>query len=151
MKRQGVLLPLMKGQRFNPGDEQLLKVAVIRSRGCIKHLHTFEIENEEKESGFPDSLEMFEGFDNGIGDIYLSPSQLVEYKVSDQNGDIKFQKRQPLFYKRNNALCIVVRAWCVSEQVGYEFKASDIVAALVKRVKCGGSSNKLSIAEGILL
>jgi hypothetical protein len=141
----------LEGQRFNPGDEQLFKIAVIHSREALNHIHIFEIENEEKESGFPDSLEMFEGFDARLGEVYLSPSQLIEYKVSDQNGDIKFQKRQPLFYKRNSKLCILVRAWSVPECKGYEFNAADIIKALVARVKSGGSANKLSIVEGILL
>lgn len=52
------------------------------------------IENEEKEPGWPDVL-----VTHALDNRFL----LVETKVSDKNGVIKFEQTQPLFYVRNEA------------------------------------------------
>jgi hypothetical protein len=50
----------------------------------------FCIETEETETGFPDVL--------AIDKVHVS--QLYEFKVSDARGIIKFERGQPLFYKK---------------------------------------------------
>jgi hypothetical protein len=128
---------------FGPGSEQAFKVAVIHAQAS-EQLRIFEVENEEKEAGFPDSLEMYMAV---LGEG-LSPAQLVEYKVSDIVGYIDFQPRQPLFYARNDGLAIVVRAWSVPDQKAYEYDASVIFKALSKRAKAGENPLRLYINGG---
>ncbi len=128
---------------FGPGSEQAFKVAVIHSRATAT-LRIFEVENEEKEAGFPDSLEMY--LASLPGD--LSPAQLVEYKVSDIVGFIEFQSKQPLFYARNDGIAIVIRAWSVPDQKAYEYDSFTVFKALSRRAMCGENPLKLYISGG---
>ena len=143
------------GAHFNSGEEQAFKMMVIHARSAYsKYLYIFEVENEEKEPGFPDSLEISVAIGtppidfSGVGCIQPTYSLLVEYKVSDENGVIKFKPLQPLFYKRYREIPIVIRAWCVPEQRGYEYKAQDIILALTIRAEDGNNPLTVNIREG---
>jgi hypothetical protein len=132
-----------------PGEEQRFKTTVINNQRS-KILQVFEIENEEKEPGFPDSLEILRGTAHADGYPYINLSILVEYKVSDKNGIIKFESKQPLFYKNNSFLMIVVRAWSVPDQTGYQFHAVDILEALLARAKKGRPVRSVCVKGGEL-
>ena len=111
--------------RFVPGEEQRFKRAVMGAQmGMHKGLRIFEIENEEKEPGFPDTLEI-----GDIGRRYRT--RLVEYKVSDARGFITFKKTQPRFYRTYSELNIVVCAWSVPDQRGYYFGTDEIIGAVL--------------------
>jgi len=59
----------------------------------------FCIESEETEPGFPDVI--------ARKDMKFD---FIEFKVSDQKGMIKFQRTQPLFYKKHPRLNITITA-----------------------------------------
>jgi len=105
--------------KYNPGDEQKFKSEMLR---CKRLLHPgrtyFEVENEEKEDGFPDTIEVWEN----------NRAVFVEYKVSDKNGIVTFECGQPLFYKKHHKLLIRVIVWVVPDNTYYVFTADDIVA-----------------------
>jgi hypothetical protein len=85
-------------------DEQEFKQAVLKAfkRKDAKYRYThFEIENEEKEAGMPDTLSI----------SAEAPAYFTEIKYADKNGAIKFTKAQPLFYGQHRDLCIQILAW----------------------------------------
>jgi hypothetical protein len=84
-------------------NEQGFKQAVLKtwSRNTQGHYTNFEIENEEKEAGMPDTLSM----------SAEAPAYFTEFKYADKNGVIGFKKSQPLFYKRHPDLLIRILAW----------------------------------------
>jgi hypothetical protein len=51
---------------------------------------------------------------------------------------------------KNADLSIVIRAWSVPEQTGYQFDAKEIITALRSRVKNGGDGLVVSIVGGKL-
>ena len=61
----------------------------------------FEIENEEKEPGFPDVL----AIDND--DV----ARFYEFKVARKSGNFKFESTQPRFFNRHSYLKIYVMVW----------------------------------------
>lgn len=111
------------GRVFHPGDEQVFKVWHMNSVAkMIGHAATaFQIENEEKEPGFPDALIDIQG----MAPLY------IEYKVSDNKGVIEFQKAQPRFYKQHAGMPIYVVAYSVPDDAYYVFKAAHVLHAMV--------------------
>ena len=75
MKTPGRELAFMQGLHFFTGQEQEFKTAC-GHRLSGPSYRVFEVENEEKEAGFPDALEMAPC---ALGERSLS--RLVEYKV----------------------------------------------------------------------
>jgi len=135
-----VWLPTLKGKKFYPGQEQAFKKEMIQ-KSRNSGLTVFEIENEEKEPGFPDSEELYilkgstliEQAGLGIGGIALVGLTFVEYKVSNEKGLIEFEPKQPLFYRKHATLPIVVRAWSVPDQLGFEYQAYSVLKRLIIR------------------
>ena len=124
-------------EKFSPGDEQSFKTEMLRVKRILHPGRTyFEIENEEKEPGFPDTIEIFEN----------QRVRLVEYKVSDKAGVIEFQRGQPLFYRRNRALDIRVIAWSVPDNSYYVFTADQVLEA----VKAHAKTLKVSVKDGVI-
>jgi hypothetical protein len=82
-------------------NEADFKRAVIKTWQQDFLYRVIEIENEEKAPGMPDVLLISRKL----------PAILTEFKVADQNGDIKFQRTQPLFYKQHEDLLIGILAW----------------------------------------
>lgn len=80
-----------RGTTISKGQESLYKALLI---ACFEDCGfvAYCIENEEKEPGWPDVL-VTRALDNRF--------LLVEVKVSDNKGVIKFESSQPLFYVRN--------------------------------------------------
>ena len=86
-------------------DEEAFKAALLAKwRKNNNSIYYFEIENEEKEPGMPDVLAM-------PFTPLKTPAWFYEFKISDDNGFIKFEKSQPLFYKRYKNLVIRIIAW----------------------------------------
>ena len=145
-------LERLEGDRFFPGQEQQFKMETQRAYRQ-PGLTVFEIENEEKEPGFPDTLEI--KIDRAIrrgpyGCARPEWVEFVEYKVSDSRGYIEFRKDQPLFYKRHSDLRIMVRAWSVPDQRGYIFGANEILQACQHRATEGDNPMSVCIKGGIL-
>ena len=125
-------------RKFNPGDEQAFKTAMIRAKRLLHPGRTyFEVENEEKEPGFTDTIEVFEN----------QRSVFVEYKVSDNFGIIEFQRSQPLFYRRNRQLDIRIIAWSVPDNAYWVFRASDVLAV----IKAHAKDLRVSIRGGVMI
>jgi hypothetical protein len=77
----------------------------------------FQIENEEKEPGFPDVA------------VFFCPSlyALYEFKVSNKKGVIKFEKTQLLFYKRYPHLRIYIYTWNVKTNRPVVLESHEVV------------------------
>lgn len=82
---------------FKSRNEQDFKVAWVREYGRFWK-KVFCIETEETVAGFPDVMCIDRN--NRI--------QLIEFKVSDRSGNVKFQPTQPAFYRKNSDLPISV-------------------------------------------
>lgn len=61
----------------------------------------FEIENEEKEPGFPDLLVIYKS----------GHAEFFEMKLADKSGNFKMEVTQPRFYKSHPDLDISVVVW----------------------------------------
>lgn len=82
-------------------DEQDFKTWCM---GYLKHNKSdvvFEIENEEKEPGFPDLLRV----------EFTGRAFFFEIKVARKGGRFKFESTQPRFYKSHPTLNIQVMVW----------------------------------------
>jgi hypothetical protein len=91
---------------YRPGQEDKLKADVIKAwERRYEEWEHMQVENEEKEPGFPDVIS-----------LSLKCYLLTEFKVSDRDGVIEFQKTQPLFYRRHPNLRIDILAWDVPGQ-----------------------------------
>ena len=128
---------------FAPGQEQEFKIAMMDLRRSIVTINSdiFEVENEEKEPGFPDSIEI-----NRVSTACV----LMEYKVSDAAGVITFEDTQPMFYRRNITMPIKICAYCVPENEIYIFRAPFVLDAIMARYEAGKRGNKVSILKGVL-
>lgn len=94
----------------------------------------FRIETEETEPGMPDTA--FFPFPGAI-----SRGQLIEYKISDERGRIKFKRSQPLFYRQNMRLNILIMAWDRRYNRVVQISPEEVVA---------GKSLTMWIPEGIV-
>ena len=91
----------------------------------VRHVEIFEIENQEKEPGMPDVL-IFP-HQAQVAVPTLKPG-LVEFKISDANSVIRFQKSQPLFYKKYPNVLIYIVAWDVPRNRLVQISAEEILA-----------------------
>jgi hypothetical protein len=84
-------------------NEQAFKQAVLTAwdQNNKGRYTNFEIENEEKEAGMPDTLSM----------SAEAPAYFTEFKYAGKNGVIEFTRAQPLFYKQHPGLYIQILAW----------------------------------------
>lgn len=97
-----IILDLAKGPFKN---ETEFKGEVIRRLSFLHHgfADWFCLETEETVPGMPDALRVCAD----------RPVRLVEFKISDDDGKIKFKRSQPLFYRlyRHRGYDISVYAW----------------------------------------
>ena len=91
-------------------NEQEFKTAWINYLRKQNFCEVFEIENEEKEPGFPDLL---------CVDLASSHSMFFEIKVAEKGGIFKFEPTQPRFYKLHPMLRIQVIVWDAQERRVY--------------------------------
>jgi Holliday junction resolvase len=115
-----------KGELEGPfKSEKQFKAAVIawyKSRPEIDYV--FEIENEEKEPGMPDLLVT-------SGSEY----SMVEVKFSSKSSTIKFQKSQPLFYRRHPYLNVVIIAWDSQRNCAVQIEPAEILETKALRYR----------------
>lgn len=103
-------------------DEAGFKAAVLKVwRKKAPQYTRFEIENEEKEPGMPDVLSISSERDHF--------AYFTEFKISNDKGVIKFQKTQPLFYRRHSGLPIEILAWDVPRSRVVLITPEEVVAA----------------------
>ena len=119
-------------------DEQDFK------RAWMTHLHTmescdvFEIENEEKEPGFPDLLCI-----NNATQI----AKFYEIKVARKGGKFKFEPTQPRFYKTHPALHIWVVVWDAEEKTVYLIDGDKAAAAALEKGRATPKGIYLNVRE----
>ena len=102
-------------------DEQEFKMFFIKTlqnniRAEGRTSNIFCIETESTVKGFPDVLV----------DIQGTQAIYFEFKISTAKEEIKFEKTQPPFYKRNKDMQIYVVAYNITKQRAVVFKALDI-------------------------
>jgi len=102
-------------------DEQEFKMYWIKQKKMeLKTLfpnRTFSIfciETNSTEKGFPDVLV----------DLDTMQTMYYEFKISDKDGYIKFEKTQPPFYKKNSRMNIAVVAFNKKDNCQYSFPVS---------------------------
>jgi hypothetical protein len=99
---------------YAPGEESRFKKDLIKYWESINDgWHYFCVESPDTMRGFPDVL--------AISD--RGRYQLYELKVSDNKGFIKFERTQPLFYKKHGGLHALVVAWNVPFREAVYFSA----------------------------
>lgn len=122
---------LRANEMFSPGEEQRFKKwhieKIRRTYKFVKEV--FEVENEEKEPGFPDVLLI----------VHDDEAMLLEYKVSDERGVISFERAQPLFYKRHANLCVYIVAYSVPEKRYHILASSEVIEELLSSPDSGKS------------
>lgn len=91
-------------------NEQDFKNAWIRYIRGQNYCDVFEVENEEKEPGFPDLL---------CVDLASSHCMFFEIKVARRGGVFKFEPTQPRFYKAHPMLRIQVVVWDAQDKKVY--------------------------------
>ena len=106
-------------------NEAQFKAALLNLFKERKNSTYFEIEEGEKNPGFPDIL----------GITLYRDATLIETKVSDENGTIVFQKTQPLFYKKYSGLPIRILAWDIRYNYVVEITPNEVVKAKSLRIK----------------
>ena len=109
---------LLRDKQFR--DEQDFKTWCIDYLKQGKSDVVFEIENEEKEPGFPDLLRV----------DFMERAFFYEIKVARKGGRFKFEPTQPRFYKSHPMLNIKVIVWDAETHVAFfisAFEAADKV------------------------
>ncbi|GHT59524.1 hypothetical protein FACS1894109_15610 [Spirochaetia bacterium] len=120
---------------YSPGEEARFKADAIKAiEAGWRRPTCFKIETEETEPGFPDVLMLA----NKTYDMY-------EFKVSDSKGIIKFQKTQPLFYKRHSDLNIEILAWDVPNNRAVNISPDEIVAAKALKFQIPKETNEKQV------
>jgi hypothetical protein len=112
--------------RYEPGQEDILKRDTLKHwRECYRDADYFQVENEEKEPGFPDVISLCSD------ETYA----LYEFKVSNYDDWITFEKSQIVFYHRHPSLIIYIAAWSVPQQRLVLLTSGDINAKRSLRYK----------------
>lgn len=119
-----VIKDLVEGP-YLPGQEARFKADVIKVYESRRDGWTYlQVENEEKEPGFPDLLAV-------NANCYL----MIEFKVSDMKGVVAFERSQPLFYKRHPDLRITILAWDVPRNRTVNITRQEAAAAKSLKIK----------------
>ena len=108
---------------YNFKNEQEFKTAWMNYIRKHNLCEIFEIENEEKEPGFPDLL---------CVDSATSHAMFFEIKVASKGGVFKFEPTQPRFYKLHPMLRIQVVVWDAQEKKVYCIGAQRAAQAALK-------------------
>ena len=119
-------------------NEQEFKTAWMNYLHRQNYCEVFEIENEEKEPGFPDLL---------CVDIASSHSMFFEIKVAEKGGIFKFEPTQPRFYKLHPMLRIQVVVWDAQEKKIYCVGAQRAAQAALKFGKATPKGIYLNVRE----
>lgn len=119
-------------------NEQEFKTAWMNYLRKQNYCEVFEIENEEKEPGFPDLLCI---------DLATSHSMFFEIKVASRGGVFKFEATQPRFYKLHPMLRIQVVVWDAQERKVYCIGAQRAAQAALEFGKATSKGVYLNIRE----
>jgi hypothetical protein len=119
-------------------DEQDFKRAWMTHLQTIESCDVFEIENEEKEPGFPDLLCI-----NNATQI----AKFYEIKVARKGGKFKFEPTQPRFYKTHPALHIYVVVWDAEEKTVYLIDGDKAAAVALEKGKATPKGIYLNVRE----
>jgi hypothetical protein len=89
---------------YASGEEERFKQDVIKLWGITEpHTSSFCIESPGTAPGFPDVIHL----------TNYGAYRLYEFKVSNARSVIKFEKTQPLFYRKHPYLNVTILAWDV--------------------------------------
>lgn len=119
-------------------NEQEFKTAWMDYLRRQNYCEVFEIENEEKEPGFPDVLCI---------DLSTSHSMFFEIKVAQRGGVFKFEHSQPRFYKLHPMLRIQVVVWDAQEKKAYCVGAQRAAEAILEFGKVTSRGVFLNVRE----
>lgn len=119
-------------------NEQEFKTAWMNYIRKQNYCEVFEIENEEKEPGFPDLLCI---------DLATSHSMFFETKVAEKGGVFKFEPTQPRFYKLHPMLRIQVVVWDAQEKKVYCIGAQRAAQAALEFGKATPKGIYLNVRE----
>ena len=119
-------------------NEQEFKTAWMNYLRRQNYCEVFEIENEEKEPGFPDLLCI---------DLDSSHSMFFEIKVASKGGIFKFEPTQPRFYKLHPMLRIQVIVWDAQEKKVYCIGAQRAAQAALEFGKATPKGIYLNVRE----
>jgi hypothetical protein len=119
-------------------NEQEFKTAWIDHLRSHNFCEVFEIENEEKEPGFPDLLYI---------ELDTSYSMFFEIKVAEKGGIFKFEPTQPRFYKLHPKLRTQVIVWDVQEKKVYCVGALRAAQAALEKGRATPKGIYLNVRE----
>ena len=123
---------------YSYADEQAFKMAWKHYLESQVPCDVFEIENEEKEPGFPDLLCVTYG---------TSYAQFFEIKVARKGGVFKFEKTQPRFYKQHPYMRIQVVVWDAAQKRIYVAGAQRAAEAALKSGRATPKGIFLNVRE----
>lgn len=123
---------------YNFKNEQEFKTAWMNYIRKQNFCEVFEIENEEKEPGFPDLLCI---------DSTTSHAMFFEIKVASRGGVFKFEPTQPRFYKLHPMLRIQVIVWDAQERKVYCIGAQRAAQAALEFGKATPKGIYLNVRE----
>lgn len=83
----------------------------------------FEIENEEKEPGFPDFMKV----------DFMGRAFFYETKFARKGGRFKFESTQPRFYKAHPTLDIHVVVWDAEAHIAYFINAQEAADKVLEK------------------
>jgi len=119
-------------------DEQEFKRAWIAHIKSMNLCTVFEVENEEKEPGFPDLLFIRTA---------TQEARFYETKVARKGGVFKFEPTQPRFYKLHPELKIQVVVWDAEERVVYLVDADKAAKAALEKGRATPKGIYLNVRE----
>jgi hypothetical protein len=123
---------------YSYANEQAFKRAWMRHIECQFPCDVFEIENEEKEPGFPDLLCVTHG--GGY-------AQFFEIKVARKGGIFKFEPTQPLFYRQHPFMRIMVVVWDAEQKQIYTFGSQVAARAALEKGRATPKGIYLNVRE----
>lgn len=123
---------------YSYANEQAFKRAWMHYLSCQAPCDVFEVENEEKEPGFPDLLCVTHGG---------SYAQFFEIKVARKGGIFKFENTQPLFYRQHPFMRIMVAVWDAEQKKIYTFGAQVAAKAALEKGRATPKGIYLNVRE----
>ncbi len=123
---------------YSYANEQAFKRAWMHYLSCQAPCDVFEVENEEKEPGFPDLLCVTHGG---------SYAQFFEIKVARKGGIFKFENTQPLFYKQHPFMRIMVVVWDAEQKKIYTFGSQVAAKAALEKGRATPKGIYLNVRE----
>lgn len=128
----------LMSQMYSFKNEQAFKVSYIEHLKSLYLCTVFEVENEEKEPGFPDLLCIKEN---------TQEASFYEIKVARKGGIFKFEPTQPRFYKAHPELNIQVIVWDAEKSAIYTVEALAAANAALEKGRATPKGIYLNVRE----